>query len=258
MNSRHNKIGIKHIIRLEWMDKTLDMILAGMSQTEIREELNAYLANKKQSGGTGERGEQAYKKAVTNLMHTWCIPDKETLPFRDALLALAKKTPISDRMPLHWAMISAAYPFWAGVAKQTGRLLNLQDQITKKQIIQRLKEQYGDRETISRYARYVIRSFVAWGILKDASVKGNYLPISHISADQHQTVLLVESLLLVSPESALALRDVMNSPALFPFKTSLLTGDYLQKNCSRITVNHYGPGEEMLRLNIGTFLKVIS
>ena len=102
-------------------------------------------------------------------------PDKEIKQFRDVALVHANKISVKERMPLHWAMISAAYPFWAGVAKHVGRLLNLQDQITKKQIIQRLKEQYGDRQTISRYARYVIRSFVAWGVLNDTHAKGVYV-----------------------------------------------------------------------------------
>ncbi|MBT4089535.1 MAG: hypothetical protein HOE30_13690, partial [Deltaproteobacteria bacterium] len=51
MSARHDKIGIKHVIRLEWMDKTLDMMLAGMSPKEIRKELDVFLSDKKQSGG---------------------------------------------------------------------------------------------------------------------------------------------------------------------------------------------------------------
>lgn len=248
MSTRHDKIGIKHIIRLEWMDKTLDMMLAGMSPIEIRNELDVFLSNKKQSGGTGVRGKEAYRKAVTNLMLTWCTPEQELVPFRDAVLELAKKTSNSNRIPLHWAMISAAYPFWFGVAKQIGRLLNLQDQITKKQIIQRLKEQYGDRETISRFSRYVIRSFVAWGILEDASIKGNYVQVKKLPTDQQQVAILTEATLLATPVSSLALRNVMESTASFAFDISPISGDYLLKNCPRISVNQFSPGEEMISI----------
>ncbi|MBT3387718.1 MAG: hypothetical protein HN417_07295 [Desulfobacula sp.] len=248
MSARHDKIGIKHVIRLEWMDKTLDMMLAGMSPKEIRKELDVFLSDKKQSGGTGERGKEAYRKAVTNLMLTWCTPEKELIPFRDAVLELARNTPASERIPLHWAMISAAYPFWFGVAKQIGRLLNLQDQITKKQIIQRLKEQYGDRETISRFARYVIRSFVAWDILEDASIKGNYIQKKKIPTNPKQVAILTESTLLSTTESSHALRNVMESSSLFAFDISPIFGDYLLKNCSRVNVNQFSPGEEMISI----------
>ena len=248
MSARHDKIGIKHVIRLEWMDKTLDMMLAGMSPKEIRKELDVFLSDKKQSGGTGERGKEAYRKAVTNLMLTWCTPEKELIPFRDAVLELARNTPASERIPLHWAMISAAYPFWFGVAKQIGRLLNLQDQITKKQIIQRLKEQYGDRETVSRFARYVIRSFVAWDILEDASIKGNYIQKKKIPTNPKQVTILTESTLLSTTESSHALRNVMESSSLFAFDISPIFGDYLLKNCSRVNVNQFSPGEEMISI----------
>jgi hypothetical protein len=248
MSARHDKIGIKHVIRLEWMDKTLDMLLAGMSPKEIRKELDVFLSDKKQSGGTGERGKEAYRKAVTNLMLTWCTPEKELIPFRDAVLELAKTTPASERIPLHWAMISAAYPFWFGVAKQIGRLLNLQDQITKKQIIQRLKEQYGDRETISRFSRYVIRSFVAWDILEDASIKGNYIQKRKIPTNQKQVAILTESTLLSTTETSHALRNIMESSSLFAFDIPPVSGDYLLKNCPRINVNQFSPGEEMISI----------
>jgi len=248
MSNRHKKIGIKQVIRPEWMNKTLDMVLAGISNQEIRNELNSYLADKKQSGGIGKRGKKTYIIAISILMQTWCKPDQEIKPFRDAALIQAKQNSGKERMPLHWAMISAAYPFWAGVAKQVGRLLNLQDQVTKKQIIQRLKEQYGDRQTISRYARYVIRSFIAWGVLKDTSVKGSYAQDKKIITAQHQSLLLVESLLLASPESSLALKGALDSPTLFPFQTSPITAGYLQKNCPRINVNQFSPGDEMISL----------
>jgi len=248
MSARHEKIGIKHVIRPEWMDKILDMMLAGMSPKEIRNELDEFLSDKKQSGGTGKRGKKTYIMALSILVQSWCNPDKEIMPFRDTVLALAKKTPVYERLPLHWAMISAAYPFWFGVAKQIGRLLNLQEQITKKQIIQRLKENYGDRETISRYGRYVIRSFVAWGILEDTSIKGNYIQARKILTDQQQVAILAESVLLSTPESSLALRNVMESSSLFAFDISPITGDYLQKNCPRINVNQFSPGEEMISI----------
>ena len=51
MGSRHEKIGIKQLIRLEWMDNVLSMLLAGMSETLIRQELDVYLSIHKPSGG---------------------------------------------------------------------------------------------------------------------------------------------------------------------------------------------------------------
>jgi len=79
-------------------------------------------------------------------MKIWVSPDPGLIPFRDASLAFLREHP-SMALVVHWGMISAIYPFWFNVARQTGRLLALQDQVTQTQIINRLKEQYGDRQT---------------------------------------------------------------------------------------------------------------
>ncbi|MCI2811007.1 TIGR04141 family sporadically distributed protein [Eoetvoesiella caeni] len=147
MAQRHEKLGIKQTIQKEWMDLTVRMMLAGLSETEIRSELDDYLSTQKQSGGVGRRGEKTYGMAIS-LLASWFAPERDLRSFRDDALTLAKNIKPTEWLPLHWAVISASYPFWLNVAKQTGRLLNLQDQITQAQVFNRLKEKYGDRETV--------------------------------------------------------------------------------------------------------------
>ena len=67
------------------------------------------------------------------LMKIWVIPDKDLAQLRDSALQVLKDQS-SMALCSHWAMISAAYPFWHNVAIQVGRLLNLQDQVTQQQI----------------------------------------------------------------------------------------------------------------------------
>ncbi|MEI7993268.1 MAG: hypothetical protein WCH01_00055 [Methylococcaceae bacterium] len=54
MSKRHQKLGIKQTIQRHWMDRVVQMLLAGMSEKEIRNDLDDYLSTQKQSGGTGE------------------------------------------------------------------------------------------------------------------------------------------------------------------------------------------------------------
>lgn len=229
MGKRHEKIGIKQVIRLEWMDHVLNMLLAGMEPETIRAELKSYLADKKQSGGTGERGEKTYQMAISPLS-AWFDPEPELVDFRDHALMLASKLQQKEWLPLHWAILSAAYPFWFNVAKQTGRLLNLQEMVTRGQIFNRLKEQYGDRETVSRNARYVIRSFVSWGVLKDTNSKGSYEKSDTLTIqDGDLAILLLEAVLHATPEGKGALGLLMNSPASFPFQLPVLNGDLIAR-----------------------------
>lgn len=238
------------MIRLEWMEKTLDMLLAGMRAEAIRIELHAYLADKKQSGGTGVRGEKTYRIAIGPLMQSWVEPEEMLMPLRNETLDLARSLPCSERLPLHWIMISAAYPFWFQVALQTGRLLNLQEQATQKQIVTRLKEQYGDRQTISRYARYTIRSFVAWGVVLDTERKGTYRQAPPLLVSDPQLAnLLLEATLHATPDGQGTLHTLLTLPAMFPFQLPALTGEMLTHISQRLDVTHtVGFDDKLLRL----------
>ena len=248
MGKRHESIGIKQVIRFEWMQKTVNLLLAGLDAKKIRQELHEFLADKKGNGSKGERSDQTRTFAVNNLMKIWVSPESELMPLRDASLSFMRENS-SMALAVHWGMISAVYPFWFNVARQTGRLLALQEQVTQMQIIGRMKEQYGDRQTVSRYAKYVLRSFVAWGVLKDSKTKGCYekTPVLSIT-DGNPAILMLESALMAAPEAKGVLRLLLNNPAFFPFQFPVITGDFVSRHNSRIEVVRYGLDEELLKL----------
>jgi len=237
--ARHQKIGIKQLIRLEWMDTALDMLLAGMPADSIRAELKAYLADKKPDGGIGPRGANAYIMTVSILMQIWIEPENILVAMRDSALQHVRSLSPHKRLPYHWAMMSAAYPFWFHVAMHTGRLLNLQDQATQKQIFTRLKEQYGDRQTVSRYGQFVIRSFIVWGILRDTEIPGCYVKVNPIKlSDKYLASLLLESALHAIPEGKSTLNTLLTMPAMFPFELPIVTGEQISYLNHRLEISH--------------------
>ncbi|EIU7179269.1 hypothetical protein ISE59_09985 [Pseudomonas aeruginosa] len=253
MGKRHEAIGIKQVIRFEWMQKAANLLLAGLDAKTIRHELHESFADRKGNGSEGERSDQTRTFVVNNLMKIWVAPDPELIPFRDASLAFLRENP-SMTLAVHWGMISAVYPFWFNVARQTGRLLALQDQVTQTQIINRLKEQYGDRQTIFRYGRYVLRSFVAWGSLKDSGAKGCYEKAAPVSiVDANLAILMLESALLATSEATGALGLLLNNPAFFPFTFPVMTGDFVSQHSERIDVVRYGLDDELLRLKAAKY-----
>ncbi|WP_298068440.1 hypothetical protein [uncultured Mailhella sp.] len=248
MGKRHEAIGIKQAIRFEWMQKTVNLLLAGLDAKTIRQELHEFLADKKGNGLKGERSDQTRTFVVNNLMKIWVSPDPELISFRDASLAFLRETPYMA-LAVHWGMVSAVYPFWFNVASQIGRLLTLQDQLTQTQIIKRLKEQYGDRQTVSRYAQFVIRSFVAWKVLRDSQSMGCYEKAAPVSiAEPNLAILMFESALLATPEAKAALGLLLNNPAFFPFQLPVMTGAFVSQRSDRIEVVRYGLDDDLLKL----------
>ncbi len=146
-------------------------------------------------------------------------PDDDLVPLRKAAYQYYQDHP-QARLPIHWLLLGAAYPFWFSVAAIVGRLLNLQDQVTQTQIVSRLKE------------------------------KGCYEKISPVSISETElSVLMIESALLAIPEAKSALGLLLSNPAFFPFQLPVVSGDYLSQNNDRIEVVRYGLDDELLKLN---------
>ena len=101
MSKRHEAIGIKQPIRLEWMQKTANLLLAGLEAKIIRQELHEFLSDRKGNGTEGGRSEQTRTFVVNNLMNIWVSPAPELLPFRDASLACLRELP-SMHLAIHW------------------------------------------------------------------------------------------------------------------------------------------------------------
>lgn len=248
MSNRHKKLGIKQTIQIHWMDYVVKMMLAGLNEREIRTELDEFLSTQKQSGGTGERGKKTYGMAI-GILASWFAPDKDLVPFRNRALSLIEKEDPKNWFPYHWAVISASYPFWYHVAKQTGRLFKLQDQITKAQLLSRLKEQYGDRETVARNARYTFRSYVGWGVVSDTIVKGCYSQSKQVDVvDSNIGLILYEAALHAEKEGRITLNTLNNSPAFFPFNMPLMTSEFIANRSEAMEVVHLGMGDELIKL----------
>ncbi|MBN2887117.1 MAG: hypothetical protein JXM75_10475 [Chromatiaceae bacterium] len=247
-HQRYQRVGLKQTIRVEWLQKAVDLWLAGRDAQCIRRELHEFLAEHQGKGSAGPRSDQTRAFVVTNLMRVWITPDTELLSFRDTALTLLQEQP-SMRLAIHWAMISAAYPFWFNVARQTGRLLNLQDRVTYQQILRRIKEHYGDRTTITRETQRVIRAFVAWGVLADSDGKGCYAKHTPLAITEARvTALMLEAALLTSPGDQAALAVLIKDPALFPFELPILTGAAIGQATDRLGVDRYSLDDELLVL----------
>ena len=249
--NRHRAIGIKQVVRLEWMEKAASLAAAGLDRKAVRRELHEFLADQKGTGETGERSEKTRTFAVNNLMRIWVAPDEELIAFRDSALKYLG-TKMTENLPIHWAMISATYPFWFAVARQTGRLLNLQDTVTQKQIASRLKEHYGDRPTVSRYARFVLRSFVAWDVLRDMEPKGNYGKCRAMKPTRGKLISLIEGGLHATERGKAEWDVLVRDPAFFPFDMNASIGMLRGEVGSRISVEACGAGEQYIRLRQAT------
>ena len=124
MNGRATQIGFSQRIRLEWLEQTANLALAGNDKAAISDVLQEVLQDKLSVGGHAIRGNR--EKAITILMKTWLTVPRELEALRDDGLQILQGLRRNDRIAVHWGMALAVYPFWGAVATHTGRLLRLQ------------------------------------------------------------------------------------------------------------------------------------
>ncbi len=233
MNDRLLQIGFSQRIRLEWLERTANLVLAGNDEAAISTDLQKALKDKLSVGGTAKRGNR--EKAISILMKIWVRPPYGLSSFQHDGLRLLSHLPLEYHLPIHWGMTMAVYPFWAAVAVQVGRLLNLQGKVVASQVQRRLRENYGDRQTVSRAARRILRSFVDWDVLNETSSSGIYAQGMPKSIDDIELIAwLSEAFLHTQPDGPRDIGVVLNSTAFFPFRMTHVSVDHLVSVSNRL------------------------
>jgi hypothetical protein len=251
MNNRQKQVGFSQRIRLEWLQQTANLVLAGNDKDAVNASLQELLKNKVSVGGHAVRGNK--EKAITILMKIWLNVPRELESLRSDGLELLKKLSRNDQIAVHWGMAMAVYPFWAAVAANTGRLLRLQGIAAAAHIQRRVREQYGERETVSRAARRVIRSFVDWGVLSETSRKGIYGQGLTRSIDDPRLISwLIEASLHARFNGSAAIKDLLNSTSLFPFRLSPMSADHLIAMSGCLDILRHGLDQDLIILREAT------
>src|SRR5271157_251411 len=219
-------IGYNRTVKLRWLDETADLFLARQSEAEISSALRQTLHDQLSVGSNAERGSR--EKTITLLLKTWVRVPGRLLGLRDDGIQLLGLVRRSERLPLHWGMTMAAYPFWRVVADVTGRLFRLQGTASASEVQRRVRELHGEREAVSRSTRYVLRAFADWGVIVDTDTKGRYVAQTPVRIDDASVATwLLEATMFAADTSSTDFQSLANAPALFPFHLRRITPDAL-------------------------------
>ena len=229
----HRLVGFDRKIRLSWLDATADWAAQGLSAAAIRKRLDRLLDD--QVAGKG--GHSARGKTVTVLMHLWVLVPEKLVPLRDDGLVLLSESVERRRMPVHWGMCLATYPFFRDVAATTGRLLALQGRAPLSQIVRRMTESWGVRSTVTRAVQRVVRSFVAWGVVVETGERGIFAPAPKIGVhDPAVGAWLLEAGIADTDCQQYPLHSLVASASLYPFDLRLSARDL--KRRPRLELHH--------------------
>lgn len=245
--NRFAQIGLDRLVRLAWLEKVSSLVLAGNELKDIKTILQDDLKGDFRSTKTDVRG--SMDKTITILLKVWLTAPIELEPLCVEGLELLKRVPLHDHLAIHWGMVMAVYPFWSGVAVQVGRLLKLQDSAASVHIQRRIREQYGERETVSRRTRYVLRSYLDWGVLQETCTKGIYAAGMTLAVDDSRLIAwLAEASLHARANGSAPLKDLIHSPSFFPFRIKPIHAESLMAASSRLDILRHGLDDDLVML----------
>ncbi len=105
-------------------------------------------------------------------------------------------------------------------AKLSRRLLKLQNEARRTDVQRRLREQYGDRDFVNRITRYVISSFLDWGVIAETKDGGVYIPGTKIrSKNNEQLAWIAEAVLISRNENQMTLSKLQHHPRSVPLSS---------------------------------------
>ena len=251
MTRRTDQIGFSQRVRLEWLEQTSNLILAGNDKAGVNLALKELLKQKVSVGGQANRGNR--EKIITILLKVWLTVPSELELLRVEGLELLRRVARRDHLAIHWGMVMAVYPFWSGVAAQVGRLLKLQGTVAAAHIQRRIREQYGERETVSRATRRVLRSYWDWGVLQETPQKGIYTASTTLAVDDSRLIAwLIEASIHAKANGATSLKDLFDSPSLFPFRLKPILAESLMAASPRLEIHRHGFSDELVMLRKNT------
>lgn len=241
--NRARGIRLDRRVDLEWLDFVAARVAAGDDLATIRGKLFTLLDGVL-AGGT--KHGSACDKTVGVLLGIWVKVPDNLVGFRDRAIEILPTLNQRERVPLHWAMLMAGYPFFGDVARTVGRLLSLQGNFASSQLNRRMNENWGDRAIITRANGWIVQSMVRWCVLANAAEMGVYTHVpSRIAVSGKLAELMLESLLLFEGKD-IAVDQAARHPAMFPFDVSLRVHDL--RRSARFEVHRQGLDQDVVRL----------
>lgn len=241
MNSK--RIGFDRKLQLEWLDATVGLCQESLDPGTIAERLQQRLAS--EVGGNVAR-----RKTINVLSRIWVNVPEEHMPLRDEALGLAIQISPEERLWLHWGLSLLSYPLFRDVAATVGQLSRLQGIFSQAQVQRRITESWGQRTTLQRAVRRILRTFVAWNVLRDADVRGSY-DVAPFQQTENKTLALwfLDCALQANEAEQVLLRELGQLSYAFPFE--LLSYINAVRLSKRFEVTRQGLDLEMVASSVG-------
>jgi len=203
-------VGFDRAVKIEWMELAAGIASSGVSKAQAAAQMKALL-------GDELRGEYAVRKTSLVLTRMWFPEDTPRIELRNRAIELLPVASSGERLAIYWGLALATYGFFRNAAASVGRLGRLQPTISRRQVVRKLVDVYGDRQTVRRAGERVVQTMVDWGVLERVGGQGYVLASPRELSGIEMQRWLVEALMIASDQGSLPLDAITYLPEMFPF-----------------------------------------
>ncbi len=150
-----------------------------------------------------------------------------------------------EHLALHWGMALCVFPSFHETIQIIGRLLRLQGEFRKSEVISRALERYGNQSTLKRAVERIIQTLCDWNVLKSEANLYRATPLRLVTRPV-LSVWLYCCLMSRNLEHYWQIADLIRAPELFPFEVQHPLR--LFHNDSHFTVHRDASGDEIVGL----------
>lgn len=161
-------IAFNRRLRAVWLEEGLRLRAEGVDDAEWLDRMEDLVR-------VDTKGKDSIQKSMRYLRHIWSDAGGED-PLRTDAIQLYKCTPTREAAQvLCWGMAIATYPFLHEVAATLGRMLKVQPEVKLEQLLRKLSETHGEKETVRRSGRYSLGLIHDLGFVQRTESVGCYV-----------------------------------------------------------------------------------
>jgi hypothetical protein len=226
-------VGLSRPIKIEWLNKTVELVMMGKTEEEIKNELNEYLSFEITSPTN-------LRKTREILLSIWVKTADEIQTIKKVALSIFENENENDnviKLSIHWCMILLAYPVFSDVCSLIGKLTDIQETFTTAWLKQKLFDIWGERSTLLHSIDKILQTLKYIGAIENTK-KGEYKVISRNITDDNVKSLIILTIMAMKNKAYYEISELSDSPQLFPFKYSI--SHELLHNSDLFTLNNFG------------------
>src|SRR5436309_2711315 len=101
--NRNGEVGFVQRIQLDWLERTAQLYIAGLTRDEIERSLQNLLQDQLSIGSDAKRGNRAL--SISILLKVWVVVPHGLESLRNEGLELLRRLPPKEHLIVHWGMV---------------------------------------------------------------------------------------------------------------------------------------------------------